>query len=218
MAGALQTAHSIYDEAARENDPDVRQRLAKWAVASEQRPKLEAMVTLARAASDIRVERYHETYDRHPELLACENGVVDLTTGQLRAHDRSLRLTKHCPVVYDPTAKCPALDAFLAAAFEHDGEMISYLDRVLGYCLTGFTLERALFLLIGEGRNGKTTIAELMKKILGDAAQKVAFETFQRSTFVRSGSDAAPDIAMMHDKRFVWAVEAEEGASSTRKS
>jgi putative DNA primase/helicase len=209
MRCAMKTALSIFDEISSQPTQEKRDGRAKWAVASEQRARLEAMVALARSSPGIRVKHYRTVFDRHPDLLACENGVIDLRTGALEAHRRELMLTQFAPVRFSPEATCPWFDGFLRDAFENDEEMIAYLDHVLGYSLTGHTRERAIFLMLGEGRNGKSTLAELVKFILGSAAGKASFQTFTQASYQRSGSDAEPDIVALHDKRVVWAVESE---------
>jgi putative DNA primase/helicase len=208
MCCALATAASIFDEAKQLTGEDQENR-AKWAVRSGDRNRLDAMIAVARGVPAIRVRHYGDTFDHRPDLLTCNNGIVDLRTGALLPFQQDLMLTQMAMVNFNPEATCPNYDQFISDAFEHDQEIVEYFDRVMGYCITGHTKERAFFLLLGDGRNGKTTIAELLKKILGSAAHKADFATFVRASYQKSGSDAAPDIIILADKRFVWAVETE---------
>ena len=183
---ALETATRIFDEAKQLTGEDQKQR-AKWAVQSGDRKRLDAMVALARGVPAIRVRNYSDTFDHQPDLLTCNNGIVDLRTGLILPFRQDLMLTQIASVNFSPTAKCPSYDSFIADAFEHDREIIEYFDRVMGYCITGHTKERAFFLLLGDGRNGKTTIAELLKKILGAAAHRADFATFVRASYQDPG-------------------------------
>jgi putative DNA primase/helicase len=217
---AARTALSIYGEAAIIADKNARERRAKWAITSESRQHVESMVALARKGPPIRVEHYRQVFDRNKDLLTCTNGVVDLRSGALLAHEAAKpeMLTRLCPIAYNPTAECPEWERFIEwqfgdaqASLTFEETMPAYMQRTLGYFLTGHTRERSFFFLDGEeGQNGKTTMLETMKLLLNDAAVKVAFETFLESTFTRDAGNATPHLAAMVDARLVWAVEGKE--------
>lgn len=151
--------------------------------------------------------------DQHPELLACKNGVVDLRTGRLRAGVRQEYLTRGLEWAYLPEAECPIFDQVLEDIMLGDDEMIEYLWRVIGYCLTGETAARSFFILYGVGKNGKSTFARALQTLLGmrseNYAQTARFETFLQQS--RSAGNADPDIAGLAGARIVVASEVNPG-------
>jgi putative DNA primase/helicase len=112
-------------------------------------------------------------FDRDPFLLNVLNGTLDLRTGELRPHDPADRLTKLAPVVYDPGATAPTWERFLSEVFLGDRELIGYVQRALGYSITGDTREEVVFICYGTGRNGKSVLLETIVSILGDYARAV---------------------------------------------
>jgi putative DNA primase/helicase len=202
---ARQTVASVYWEAGEEADSADRKKLAAWAIRSEAEAKLRAMVNLARAEPGVPVTPYQ--LDADPWLLNCLNGTLHLRTGELFEHRRENLCTKIVPVAYDPEAACPRWDEFLLEIMGNNRPLVAYLQRVLGYTLTGSTQERVFFLLHGEGDNGKSTFVETIRRILGDYAITTEFSTFlvQKSERVRD------DVADLVGARFVSAVEADAG-------
>ena len=108
--------------------------------------------------------------DCDPFLLNVENGTIDLRTGKLRPHRADDFITKLAPIKFDPDASCPRFEAFLDQIFDGDQELIRFLQRALGYSLTGVATEQVFFLLFGTGANGKSTLMELLALGLGDYA------------------------------------------------
>jgi putative DNA primase/helicase len=144
--------------------------------------------------------------------LGAANGVVDLRTGQLRPAQPEDRITIHSPVLFDPRSRCPRFEQFLSEVFLGDAEMIGFIQRAVGYCLTGDVSEQCLFLCYGEGANGKSTLLEIVRFVLGGYAHKLPFSAFELTA--RSG--IPNDVARLVGKRLVTAVETSENASSTR--
>jgi putative DNA primase/helicase len=96
--------------------------------------------------------------DSDPWLLNCPNGTLDLRVGVLRPHERNDLLTRCLPVEYDPQAQCPGWLKFLNVIMAGNGNLIGFLQRAIGYSLTGAIREHVLFILYGIGRNGKSTL------------------------------------------------------------
>jgi putative DNA primase/helicase len=164
-------ALSMYERALATADLDERARLAKWAVQSEKRSNIDNTIALARSALAIRAAQL----DSDPWLFNVLNGTLDLRTGQLRAHDRADFITKLAPWSYDPDAACPRFAAFLHRIFAGNETNIAFVRRAIGYSLTGSTSEQCLFLFCGEGANGKTTLLEVWRRLLGDHAKHADF-------------------------------------------
>jgi P4 family phage/plasmid primase-like protien len=121
----------------------------------------------ALAASDPKLSTDYRAFDQHPHLLNCINGTVDLRTGVLKPHDPADLLTQMCPTEYHPDAICPLWDRTLNEVFRGDDVLVGWLQKYLGYCATGSTIEDVLVIFHGSGRNGKTTILDTVVGVLG---------------------------------------------------
>lgn len=167
-----ETAMSVYAEAIRcEADPERFTRLDKWAHASNNRQRLDAMVHVARPALVVP----SEALDADPWLLNCSNGTIDLRTGKLRAPQQSDLITLLSPVEFDPDATCPTWEAFLAKSLPSE-EMRAWVQKAIGYTLTGDVTEHVLFFLYGLGSNGKSTLLTTLQHIMGEYAKQGAPE------------------------------------------
>ena len=178
----------------------------KWALQSQSEPRVRACLGLASTESEIALSA--DQLDADPYLLACPNGTVDLRTGELREHRPEDLISRGTEVAYDPRAKAPRWHRFLGEVFAEDEELIAFIKRVVGYCLTGDTREHVAFVFHGAGCNGKTVFTETIKHLLGDLAVTASFDSF-----VRSRGDRGPrnDLARLHRARLVTASESGEG-------
>jgi putative DNA primase/helicase len=145
--------------------------------------------------------------DCDPYLLNVKNGTLDLRTGKLKPHDRDDRITKLVPIDFDPNAKCPTFNTFLLEVCGGDVGLRDYLQRVIGYSLTGITKEQNLWILYGLGSNGKTTFIDIVKKVAGVYGRTADISTFtyKQSEHIRN------DLARLFDARLVTSVEIQEG-------
>jgi putative DNA primase/helicase len=185
-----------------------KERLANlgFAVSSGNERRLSAMIKVAQSGHLIPIES--DRLDQHRFLLNCSNGTLDLKTGNLMPFERSDYITKILNTPYDPYAKCPRWEAFFNRIMDGDSDIISFLQRALGYTLTGDIGEQCVFILYGKGANGKSTMLSVLKSILGGYARQSAADTFMES---RNKSDAGYDIAMLKGARFVTSIETREG-------
>lgn len=195
----------MYDALSSLPDKD-RQALLKHALRSESERSLRAAIALTVDEPGIPV--LPDEFDRGLMLLNVENGTIDLTTGELRPHDPLDRISRLAPVSFDPEATCPRWLAFLDQIFEGNAEQIRYVQKAIGYTMTGLTIERAVFLLWGGGRNGKSTLLKIIAAILGEYAQKTPTETIMAR---RNDGGIPNDIAALKGARLVTASETEEG-------
>jgi putative DNA primase/helicase len=147
--------------------------------------------------------------DQDPMLLNLLNGTLDLHTGKLREHRREDLITKLAPVEYDEKATCQVWRHTLEKVFECDQEVIRFVQRFFGYCLTGEVSEQVLVIFWGAGANGKSTIVETMLRMLGeDYAVKAS-----RDLFMAKKQDNHPtQMARLFGRRLVVCVETHEGA------
>jgi putative DNA primase/helicase len=151
--------------------------LEKWGRTSGNAARISAAVEILSHRPDVAVEA--AALDANPWLFNCANGTIDLRTGELRPHRREDLITKRSPVVYAPgevaaAPSCPRFMQFLSECMAGDDELVAYLLRFLGYCLTGDVREHVLGLWHGGGRNGKSTLLEVMATVMGDYAVAVA--------------------------------------------
>lgn len=148
--------------------------------------------------------------DRQKAVLNCKNGMADLKSGTLMPHDRLAFITKITRCGYNADAPEPLMwKRFLNDIFSGDLDLIRYIQKAVGYSLTGSTSEQCAFFLFGTGRNGKSTFLEIIRCILGDYATNIQPQTIM----VKPNSGNAPnsDIARLKGARFVTSVEPNEG-------
>lgn len=208
LAGQLQTAADSERDSLKARYEAAQKRandLLKWAIQSQTAQKINAMLTLAESDLPARVDEF----DANPWLLNCQNGTLDLKTGELRPHEQSNLITKLAGTVYDPAADCPTWLKFLNRVFDNDQELINWIQRAIGYSLTGLTSEQCFFFLYGSGRNGKSTFANTIAALLGDYFHKAQSQTFM----LRSGQANGPTegVAGLVGARFVSASELARG-------
>lgn len=207
---AKETVRAMYrDAAAIKDHTDRRKALAAWAAKSESASRIEAMVKLARneETSDGPVRRTPADFDADPWALNVANGIVDLRTGQLRPHDRTARCRKFVPIRLEPDATCPHWLAFLERVLGGNTDLIDYVQRAVGYSLTGIADEQCLFFLYGHGANGKSTFVETLRRLLGAYAANADFGSLME----RRGEGPRTDIARLERARVVTAAEGGEG-------
>jgi putative DNA primase/helicase len=206
---AKETILSLYGEAQNTTDDDRRRKVVKFAFESETDRKLKALVSNAQVdAKDVK----QEDFDKDIWLLNVNDGTLDLSrrggsTAQLHKHRREDLITKIAPVSYNAEAKCPSWIKFLDIIMDGNDELIEYLQRVVGYCLTGDTSEQCIFILYGEGENGKSTFLDTIQTMLGDYALTTRTETI----LARSYDSIPNEIARLHGARLVVAMESPEG-------
>jgi putative DNA primase/helicase len=173
--------------------------------------------TPSRAAFAAAVERFAQAdpaharhsgdFNRDPWLLATPAGTVDLRTGRLRPADPADAITQCTAAAPAPSASCPRWLTFLHDATQGDRDLIAYLQRFAGHCLTGLTIEHILMFVYGTGGNGKTVFVTTQQRILGDYATIAPAETFAVSAHDRHPCD----LAMLRGARLVIASETDEG-------
>ncbi|WP_019013170.1 phage/plasmid primase, P4 family [Elioraea tepidiphila] len=159
------------------------------------------------AQADPAHARHSGDFDRDPWLLATPGGTIDLRTGATRPADPSDMITQCTAVAPAPAADCPCWMRFLHDATQGDAELIGYLQRFAGYCLTGSVAEHILMFIYGTGQNGKTVFYTILQHVLGDHATIAAPETFAASHHDRHPCD----LAMLRGARLVVASETDEG-------
>lgn len=203
---ARDTIRSIYRESEALED-DKRSEMNKWAASSESAGKLSAMVQLARMIDGIPIEAGAMDAERNEWLFNVLNGTIDLRTGSMRSHKREDLISKLSAVTYDENATAPLWQAFLERVTGGDRDLIDYLARVVGYCMTGCIRDKALFIAWGTNDTGKSTFLETVRYLMGDYAGNLRPE----SIMVRRNETVPHDIAKLEGCRFVTVGETEQG-------
>lgn len=203
---AKSVSRAIAVEATWSADALLRRELEKWAVTSEGKGRLTAMLATARSEPGIAVAS--TDLDADPWLLNVANGTIDLRDGTIRPHDRGELLTKIAPVNYDEDATFAPWEAFLEDITSGDEDFAKFLQTLVGYSLAGVTNEEVLALVYGPGGSGKSTFIESIKATLGDYARTADFSSFISK---RDGAGPRDDIAELAGARFVSSSEVEEG-------
>lgn len=153
-----------------------------------------------------------DEWDRDPYALPCKNGVLDLKTGDLTPGNPEQYLKSACPTSYNPDAACPQFERVLMEICGNDTDLFCYLQRMLGQALVGANLEHKLFILWGAGRNGKDTLLEGIKYVLGEnLAGPVQSELLLDQGRLKSSSGPSADIMRLRGLRIAWASETNEG-------
>jgi putative DNA primase/helicase len=204
---AKQTVRHMYDQAKEESDDAARTTLIKWALQSEKAERLTAMLKLAQSEPGVPI--VIDDLDQDPWLLNVENGTLDLRTGELRDHDRADLLTKLAPVEYLPPceAECPMWRKFLNDIFAGNEDITCYVQRLMGYALTGLDREHILPIFHGVGANGKSTFVSTLAGLLGSSYSTKA----PRDLLTVNRDNSHPTgVAGLFGKRLVVASETDD--------
>lgn len=148
-------------------------------------------------------------WDTHPGFLGCLNGKVDLSTGSISPGMPTDYIRKVAPVEYlGLQATCPSFDKFILDICSGDKKVAAYLQRLFGYSLTGVASEKVLPVFYGpEGWNGRTTLLEIVKDVLGPLAYKTTTDIILSSKHGRSRGAPDPDTLALRGKHLVFASE-----------
>jgi putative DNA primase/helicase len=187
----------LFTEQAGENyDRD----LLRFAVRSQNARQLTALLEVARSFPGVDIEL--SELDANPYFLGCPNGYLDLQTQKLYRPRPEDLITKTINVNFDASAECPIWLATLEEALEP--EMIPYLQKIFGLCLSGDVRHKAFFLFHGVKNAGKTQILNTIRRILGPYAGLLSAETLTSRT---RGSNASADLAQLAGMRFAQTSE-----------
>ena len=192
---------------------DLIRHVCRQAALKADNPKVAAKLAASSTVSGVerlaKVDRRHaattEEWDADPWLLNTPGGLVDLKTGRECPHNPSDRMTKITTAT--PRGECPTWIRFLDEVTGGDKELQAYLQRTVGYALTGSTREHALFFLYGTGANGKSVFLNTIAAILGDYATNAPMDTFMETRADRHPTD----MASLRGARFVSSIETEQG-------
>ena len=194
----------MYKDAIEKEDREERKLLVNFALKCESESRLNAMAKLARSEPGVPI--LTDDLDQDVWLLNVLNGTIDLRTGELGHHRREDHITKIIKTEYLPEAECPFWLGHLKKIMGENQSLVDFLQKALGYSLTGNTDERVFFILWGEAFNGKTVTVETITELLGDYALAVPTDTL----FMKRNESIPNDIARLKGIRFASCSEGEK--------
>jgi len=170
-----------------------------------------AVLHLARAGSNT-LGITGEEWDRNPWLLGVTNGVINLKTGQFRPGTPEDFIKTAAPTKWEGLdAPAPTWERLLSDIFGNTQDLISFMQRLLGYGITGRSDHHIFIILHGEGRNGKGTLLETIRTVLGEYAMKTESELLLQQKLARNASAPNSAILSLQGRRIVWASETSDG-------
>jgi P4 family phage/plasmid primase-like protien len=200
---AIDTVRSIEAEALHAPNDTDRARIVDWASRSAAKPKIDAMVALAKGMLAVTPAEL----DQAPLRLNCSNGTVNLVTGALAPHRREDLLTVMAGADYVPhdPKEAPLWTRFLSRV-QPDPEVRKFLQRLMGASILGEVREHILPVHIGTGRNGKGVFFETLISVLGSYAT-----TVPQDLLVERGQEHPTLLATLYGRRLAIASETERG-------
>lgn len=198
-----ESVRRLYEAAAACDEPKLRSQIAKWAASSERRASRDSTEKLARSEPGVAIS--HRQLDSNPLLLNVANGTLDLAARKLRPPERQDLITRTVPVPYLADAACPRWERFLLEILP-DAATVEYLQRAVGYTLTGLVVEHCLFVLWGVGANGKSTLLLVLLALLDAYATEAPADLL----LARKGEAHPTEVTVLHGRRLVVAQETDD--------
>lgn len=194
-------------EAAKIADDDKRKKALAHATKASELKQLTAMVKLS--TSDPAVRLTADKLDGDPWLLGVRNGVVNLRTGTMQVARPEHFITKQAGTSFDPQALCPQFMATMQTAFGNDASLVEFFQRLAGSWLFGQLRDQVFSFCHGVGANGKSTLLNAIRSVMGDYAITLPPETLMFGR--RDAAAASPDLMMLRGVRLACASETEDG-------
>lgn len=201
----------LKEEAYNIPDEDLQETALKWAKHTASSKAKENMIKECQHLYDIPASP--DDFDAYNDFLNCQNGIINLRNGELMPHDSRLMMSKICGCEYDVKRRKPKMWLkFLDDVTNHDKDLQEYIQRCVGYSLSGSNKEQCAYFLYGMGNNGKSTFLDTIADMLGDYGANTQPDTLMLQSKVGGlGGGANSDIARLKSARFVTCEEPTEG-------
>ncbi|MDY6960327.1 MAG: phage/plasmid primase, P4 family [Pseudomonadota bacterium] len=184
-----------------------RARHYNFAVSSGNGGKTKSIVEMAAP----RLKARQDSFDARHYHFNVQNGTLRLDQGgKLYGHRPCDRATRLAAVAYDPKAECPEFERFVATILP-DFDTALFVQKYLGYSLTGDISEQCMVMLEGKGANGKSTLMNVIARVMGDYAANLPIESLLHND-KGNGSGPSPDLARLPGARLIRTSEPEPGA------
>lgn len=169
------------------------------------------IVTLSRSGAGT-LAIIGDEWDTHPWLFAAANGILDLKTGNFRPGEPCDYIKTAAPTEWlGIDEPCPTWENFISEIFGNDVLLIEFVQRLLGYGITGLAIHHLFIILFGAGRNGKGTLLETLRAVLGDYAYKTESELLLEQKNARMAGSPNSGVLSLRGRRIVWASETSDG-------
>ena len=185
-------------------DLQLQKDFEKHLIKSESFRRIQALVGLLKMSKDIKVS--DDELDTDNYLFNVNGITLNLKNGKGFPPEPTNLITKKSKFIYDKDAKCPTWDMFLLQIFNKDTDLIRFVQKAMGYSLSGDVREQCLFILWGTGANGKSTFLNVLQELFGDYACTTGTETF-----MKKNSEQSNDLARLKGARLVTTSEVEQG-------
>lgn len=200
-------ADQLYTFALSIKDEDTRNRYIKRMQKLQLRKNRKTMVEDAKSVYPITMS----AFDSNKYLFNLENGTLDLNTLSFRPHDPKDFITKISHIDYDPEATCPRWIQFVDEVLEGRTAVARYLQKAIGYSLSGDTSLECLFIMFGPTtRNGKTTTIETILRLMGEYGRSAKPDMLATNYFRGQSNGSSDDVARLAGARFVGISEMEQ--------
>ena len=196
--------HKMYRGMRYITDRQLEAAFEKHLIKSESFRRIQALEGLLKISEEIKVEDFE--LDRDNYLFNVEGWTLNLKNGRSKVPNAKDLITKKSRFIYEKDADCPVWKMFLMQIFNKDLQLIRFIQKVMGYALSGDVSEQCLFILLGTGANGKSTFLNVMLELFGDYALSTGIETF-----MKKNSEQSNDIARLKGMRLVTTSEIEQG-------
>jgi len=183
-------------------DIDKRKKAINFMLACENDYRINALLNIAKITMPI--AKSGSEFDADDTLLAAKNGVIDLKTGEFRAGQPNDFITQSVGYAYNKKAEAPRWLQFLDEIFKGDEGLIAFVQRAVGYCLTGSTKEQVFFFCYGTGSNGKSVFLSTLRALFGDYATNAKFATFVQEKNNKGHDD---ELMTLEGARIVTSAE-----------
>ena len=196
-------------EAYLEQDDDIQEQKFKFAKKTASHNNKEAMIKECQHLNDVPASP--DDFDAYTDYLNCQNGIINLRNGELIPHDSNFMMSKIAYSEYDTKHKEPTMWLkFLDDVTNGDKELQEYIQRCVGYSISGSTAEQCVYFLYGMGNNGKSTFLDTLADLFGSYSANTQPETLMIHSKI-GGTGANSDIARLKSARFVTSEEPTEG-------
>ena len=192
----------------------------KWATQCRNKRAIDSMLSLAKSDKHFILEA--SKLDCNPWLFGVGNGVVDLRTGQLRDTCCDEYVTRRSPLNFDPNARAPRWCQFIEeiTAFPSSTsrqrysvrpELANYMQRAMGYTITGSTREQKMFIAFGAGANGKNVLLDTLQWVMGEYCQSIPSDALMAARYNSDAERPSPTTAMLAGARTAVSSESKDG-------
>ncbi len=190
----------IFEESRQIENKELQKKVYEWSRKTASRRSRDFIF------NDVQDESWGDIlkFDENDFIINLENGVLNLKTGELMQHDQNFLCTRIMNISYNKDAKAPLWEKFLLTIFDHDEELIQYIQKLLGHLLTGSTEEHIIHFLFGDGENGKTTLLVTLEKIFKDYFERIPIEALMHN---KNMAGPNPNIVKLKGARFVVGSE-----------